>query len=74
MVPTARAKRPKTMALAPKNTARRGVAANDDWMVPLPYSPVIDRTPRTPMTRDPRASPASATSVGSKPWTTSFGP
>ena len=61
-------RQPMTSALAPKNTGRRGVAASDERMVPLPYSPVMDSTPRTPMTSEPSASPASAALVGSKPW------
>ena len=66
--PTARAKTAITMALAPKKTPRRGVAAREERMVPLPYSPVMERTPRMPTTREARASPASAVLVGSKPW------
>ena len=37
-------------------------------MVPVPYSPVTDSTPKTPMANVPRASPAMAWLVGSKPW------
>ena len=34
-----------------------GLAARDERMVPLPYSPVMDSTPRTPMTSDAEGEP-----------------
>ncbi len=57
-----------TRALAPKNTERCGVAAREERMVPLPYSPLIDNTLRIPMTSDAKANPASEVFVGSKFW------
>ena len=65
--PTTSETRPTTIALAPKSTGRRGVAASVDRMVPLLYSAVMANTPSTPMVSEPRARPVREWLVGSKP-------
>ena len=44
------------------------MAASEERMVPVPYSPLMTSTPRTPMASEARASPARDWLVGSKPW------
>src|SRR5580692_3736130 len=56
------------MTLAERSTERRGMAARDERMVPVPYSPVMTMIPRIPMTSEPMPRPAIDWLVGSKPW------
>ena len=66
--PTTSVPSPTTTTLAVSRTPRRGMAARDERIVPVPYSPLMASTPRTPMAREATASPASDWFVGSNPW------
>ncbi len=65
--PTTRAMAPTTSTFPISNRGRRGAAASEERMVPVPYSPVTASTPNTPMASVPRARPVNAWLVGSKP-------
>jgi hypothetical protein len=56
-----------TASLATSSVGRLGVAASDERMVPLEYSPVMSNAPNTPPVRPATISPVSALWVGSKP-------
>src|ERR1700758_837452 len=56
----------KTPSLAHRTGRRRGTTVSEDRIMPVPYSPLIVRTPSTPKAMTAKVVPARLTETGSK--------
>jgi hypothetical protein len=65
-VPTAKAAAPRTPALAMMTKCRCGAAAKVERIIPVEYSVVITRTPRTPMASWASSTPDRLVKMGSE--------
>lgn len=62
---------PNTTAFAPRTGQRRGTAANVERIMPVPYSPVTNSTPSTPMNSWARKKPCSGPDAAAVPASSS---
>ena len=54
-----------TAILAHSTGSRLGTTVSDERIIPVPYSPLITRTPRTPIASSAKLSPDRLTAMGS---------